>query len=295
MVTMNEKQNQKQHIVIITGLSGAGKTGVMRALEDIGFYCIDNLPVALLPTLLTLTAQMKHLGSIALGIDARSEQFLTHLIQEIEHLKKNTSQRKLTIIFLKAHDNTLVKRFQATRRAHPLAQNIGLTEAIAKERILLTPIMSLADITLDTDTFTIHGLREWVRTTFSHDEQRKLLVTLISFGLKYGIPTECNLLFDLRFLPNPYFIPELKPLDGRNPHIAEYLFSQDVVCKYWKTLLTFVQTTLKHYVDGGHIHISIGIGCTGGKHRSVAFVEKMHNTRINQVTTLINHRDITKE
>ncbi len=292
---MNTKQNTKQHIVIITGLSGAGKTGVMRALEDLNFYCIDNLPVSLLPTLITLTTQMRHLESIALGIDSRSEQFLTHLIQEIEHLKKDPSQRRLTIIFLKAHDNTLVKRFQETRRAHPLAQSISLTQAIAKERTMLTPIMSLADITLDTDTFTIHGLREWVRTTFAHDEQRKLLVTLTSFGLKYGIPTECNLLFDLRFLPNPYFIPELKPFDGRDAKIAHYLFSQKVVWQYWETLLNFIRPTLKQYVEGGHIHMSIGIGCTGGKHRSVAFTEKLHKTKFNRVTTLINHRDISKE
>lgn len=295
MVTMNEKQNQKQHIVIITGLSGAGKTGVMRALEDIGFYCVDNLPVPLLPTFLSLTAQMEHLSSIALGIDARSEQFLTHLIQEIEHLKKDTVQRKLTIIFLNAQEHTLVKRFQSTRRSHPLAQTIGLTQAIAKERVLLSPIMSLSDITLDTDMFTIHGLREWVRNTFSQDKQRHLLVTLTSFGLKYGIPTECNLLFDLRFLPNPYFIPELKPLDGRNKKITDYLFSQSVVQAYWQSLLSFVKSTLEEYVKGGHIHICIGIGCTGGKHRSVAFVEKLHKTKIDRVTTLINHRDISKE
>lgn len=295
MATMNEMDKQKQHIVIVTGLSGAGKTSVMRALEDIGYYCVDNLPVPLLSTFLSLTSQTEHLRDVALGIDARNELFLSHLIHEIEHLKKEDAGHKLSILFLNAQEHTLVKRFQDTRRSHPLAHALSLTQAIAKERILLTPIMSMADILLETDAFTIHGLREWVRTIFSHNKKRQLLITLTSFGFKYGIPTESNLLFDLRFLPNPYFISELKALDGRDPRIADYLFSQKTVQNYWDYVYTFIMQTVQHYVQGGHIHITISIGCTGGKHRSVAFIEKLHSMEMPGVTTLINHRDITKE
>lgn len=292
---MEQMKTTKRHIVIVTGLSGAGKTGVMRALEDIGFYCVDNLPVPLLQTFLTLCAQTDHVQKIALGIDARNELFLSHLIHEIEHLKKEQDEQQLSILFLTAQEHTLIKRFQETRRTHPLAHALSLSQAIAKERILLTPIMSMADLLLETDTFTIHGLREWVRTVFTQDKKKHLLISLISFGFKYGIPTESNLLFDLRFLPNPYFIPELRALDGRHEQITAYLFSQPSVQEYWKSLYALITTTTEYYLHSGHTHITLCIGCTGGKHRSVAFIEKIHNTGLEGVTTLINHRDLGKE
>lgn len=292
---MNIANKSQQQIIIVTGLSGAGKTGVLRALEDIGFYCIDNLPVPLFTTFLSLSSQTPHLAKVALGIDIRSEQFLPLLMQEIEQIKQLMSPQMLSVLFLSAQDTTLIKRFQATRRSHPLAQNMSLLDALHKERLLLTPIQSLATITLETDNLTIHNLREWVRSTFSQTVERSLLVNIISFGFKYGIPIDSNMLFDVRFLPNPYFVPTLKNYDGRDSRIVDYLFNHQSVNDYWQMLHHFIDNSLQRYFQEGHVLISIGIGCTGGKHRSVAFAEQLHKTPFKHVTTLLQHRDVGKE
>lgn len=297
MNTINNHDSQKQgrQVLIVTGLSGAGKTSVMRALEDLGFYCVDNLPVPLLSTFLKLAHTQTNLGKIALGIDARGEQFLSNLISEVETIKQSDMQCKPKIIFLTAHANTILKRFQETRRKHPLSDDISLEQAIEKERLLLGPIMSMADVILETDIFNVHELRDVVRRSFSNETSRELTVNLVSFGFKYGVPAESNLVYDLRFLPNPYFIPALKILDGRKQDIKTFLFSQEAVIDYWERLRGFLNYSLQKFYEEGRFFVTVAIGCTGGKHRSVAFVEKICEEKWSHIKFLPTHRDVERE
>jgi len=287
--------NQRRQIVIVTGLSGAGKTSVMRALEDQGFYCVDNLPVPLLATFLTLAFQAQaKIIKVALGIDARGSQFLDSLLAEMDTIRKDPVNL-LKIIFLNANENTLFKRFQETRRKHPLAQGISIENAIKKEKKILEPIMNMADMVLDTDVLNIHELRNWVRAAFEDSQSRELLVNIVSFGFKYGLPADSNLVYDLRFLPNPYFIPELKKMDGRQKEVREYLFNQESVTDYWSRLSNFLEHTLQKYYTEGRYIVTVSVGCTGGKHRSVAFVEKIAEQKWGNIKFIKAHRDVDNE
>jgi UPF0042 nucleotide-binding protein len=295
--TIPEIKKQISHVVlIVTGLSGAGKTSVMRSLEDIGFYCVDNLPVPLITTFLTLIFHSHHnVGKIALGIDARGEQFLSNFIGEIQRVKKEELNCDLKIVFVNAKEQTILKRFQETRRKHPLADSISIDFAIEKEKRLMEPIMLMADMIFDTDLLNIHDLRIAIRTRFAENQQQELLVNLVSFGFKYGVPAESNLVYDLRFLPNPYFIPALRAHDGRNTEVQEYLFKHPEVQEYWDRLTDFLHYTINKYHQEGRFFVTIAIGCTGGKHRSVTFVEKLHNMKWANVRFLVTHRDVGKE
>lgn len=295
---LNTASDQEFLVLIVTGLSGAGKTSVMRSLEDANFYCVDNLPVPLIFTLLNLIIQTKpNTVKVALGIDARGgEQYLQNFLVEVSNLKQSSSFSQLKIVFLNASEETLIKRFQETRRNHPLLnQKRDLIAAIREEARLLKPIMAIADIILDTDIFNIHELRNWVRQSFEPQKQPRILVNLISFGFKYGIPTESNLVFDIRFLANPYFVAELKNLTGRDTKVQEYIFSKPDIMHYWQILEKFIRTTLAKYCEEGRYFVTIAIGCTGGKHRSVSFVEKLAHATWPHTTILTHHRDITKE
>lgn len=284
-------------VLIVTGLSGAGKTSVMRTLEDAGFYCVDNLPVPLIFTFLNLIIQTQpNTLKVALGIDARGQQYLQHFMAEVANLKKSGPFKHLKIIFLKASQETLIKRFQETRRNHPLVdEHTDLLTAIRAEAKLLEPIMQVADITVDTDIFNVHELRNWVRQSFEVQQQRKMLVNLLSFGFKYGLPAESNLVFDVRFLPNPYFVPELKAQTGKESAIQEYIFSKPEAIAYWQLLLQFITITLEKYYEEGRYFVTIAIGCTGGKHRSVSFVERLAQTSLPNASVLVHHRDLSKE
>lgn len=294
VATMNNRDKQ---IVIISGISGAGKASVMRALEDQGFYCVDNLPIPLLTTFLTLAFQTQsNLLKVALGIDARGEQFFHDFVSEIKKLKQGPLKTQIKVIFLNASNATLLKRFQETRRKHPLATNVvDLASAIEKEKNLLEPVMGLADMILDTDTFNIHDLRHWVRKAFDIIQVKELIVNLVSFGFKYGTQDESNLIFDLRFLPNPFFVPHLKPLDGRDPQVQDYLFTQPIVVEYWHKLTDFLHYSLLKFYEEGRFFVTVAIGCTGGKHRSIAFVEKIAHEKWPSIKFIVHHRDIEKE
>ncbi len=286
----------EHEVLIVTGLSGAGKTSMMRALEDLGFYCVDNLPVPLITSFLQLAVHTNNKRlRVALGIDARNEQFLGELTNELLHIKKEALVANPTIIFLNARSQTLHKRFQDTRRTHPLASDSSLEQAINKEKMLMDPIMQMADMILDTDNLNIHELRAWVRKTFADANQHELMVNLISFGFKYGVPIDSNLVYDLRFLPNPHFVPTLKTLDGRHEAIQSFLFTQPAVLDYWPRLVDFLRYSLDKCYEEGLFFISVAIGCTGGKHRSVAFVEKLSKEVWPQTRFLVTHRDIGKE
>jgi RNase adapter protein RapZ len=290
--------DQEFLVLIVTGLSGAGKTSVMRTLEDAGFYCVDNLPVPLIFTFLNLVLQTKpNTCKVALGIDARGgEQYLQRFLEEVANLKRSGPFNQLKIVFLNASEETLIKRFQETRRNHPLLDNNrDLIAAIREEARLLKPIMGIADVILDTDIFNIHELRNWVRQSFEPTQQRKILVNLVSFGFKYGLPTDSNLIFDVRFLPNPYFVPELKSLTGKDAVVQNYIFSKPEVTSYWQLLEQFIRITLEKYCEEGRYFVTIAVGCTGGKHRSVSFIEKLATTSWPNASILTHHRDIARE
>lgn len=285
----------QQRLIIVTGLSGAGKTSVMRSLEDLGYYCVDNLPLPLLPAFLNLAAQTPTtMRKVAIGIDARSEHFLHEVPSTINRIKNNQLSNA-KILFLNASTTTLLRRFQETRRRHPLAHGIDIVGAIDKERLLLKPIIDIADIVLDTNNLTIHEIRHWTRTIFSDEEQQTLFVQFISFGFKHGVPQESNIVCDIRFLPNPYFIPELRDKNGKSLIIHDFLFKHQVVNDYWSHLTNFLRYSLQKLYEEGRFFASVAIGCTGGKHRSVAFVEKLNIEQWPHIVSMVHHRDLGKE
>lgn len=286
-----------RQIFVVTGMSGSGKSSVLRALEDLGFYCVDNLPIPLLSTFIDFVFKTPtNLLKVALGIDARGGDLSCDFLAEIEKLKKYCCDRsEIKVIFLSAEEATLIKRFQETRRKHPLSKGLSLVNAIKREREILEPIKSVADEMHHTDSSNPHDLRLWVSKMFSGDLGRRLVVNVISFGFKHGVPAESNLVYDLRFLPNPYFVPALKILDGREKPVQEYLFEKDEVKEYWDRLEDFLRYLLHSYYEEGRFFANVSIGCTGGKHRSVAFVEKLCKKRWANIEFMPHHRDVEKE
>lgn len=283
-------------IVIVTGYSGAGKNTVLRALEDNGFFCVDNLPIALLNSFFQLVSQAKiPVQKIALGLDVRGERNFNQCINELYKLR-DVWGLFLQLIFVKSSPEVLLKRFQETRRPHPLAQGKDLADAIIHEQQLLKPLLESADLILDTDQFTIHQVRNFIRSLFTVSFDKTMIVSLTSFGFKYGVPPESNLVIDIRFLPNPYFVPELKMLVGTDQRVLDYLFQeQHVVREYWIKFVDFISYSITKMNDEGRSFVYIAVGCTGGKHRSVAFVHTFAQQIIPGVQLLVRHRDIYKD
>lgn len=287
-------QKQRQ-LVIVTGMSGAGKQSVMRSLEDLGFYSVDNLPIPLMSNFIELL-ETKHpdTATIALGIDARDQSFLADFFGALGHVKKRWPSIEVRIIFLTAGNNTLLKRFQETRRKHPLVDGITIEEALDLETEMLLPIKTNADIILDTDRLTVTELRQWVLQAFGGPEKRQLTIQLMSFGFKYGVPAESNFVFDLRFLPNPYFVPDLRPLDGRSQQIQTYLFTKADVDAYWHRVADFLKASLEKSYEEGRFFVTVAIGCTGGRHRSVAFVDRIAKEQWPHISWVVKHRDMER-
>ena len=282
-------------IIIVTGYSGAGKNTVLRALEDLDFFCVDNLPIALLPSFFDLLTQPRaREQKVALGIDVRGGQNIDDLMNYLKTID-DYKFGKIKICFLTSNLDVLIKRYQETRRKHPLGDNLDLAEAIKKEKELLKPLTLVADLILDTGQLNIHQLRNFVRHSFSDGGDPVMLANLISFGFKYGTPKECNFVYDLRSLSNPYFVDNLRSLTGTDDAVLKYLFEQKDVKEYWKKLIDFFTYTLyKSYHEGRYI-VNIGIGCTGGRHRSVAFVRKLSEEKFENVHILVKHRDLNKD
>lgn len=277
-------------IVIVTGMSGAGKSIVLKALEDLGFFCVDNLPSVLVPT--CIAQQTVATQKLALGIDIRGGMF-----DETIACVQNMRQQKIPfkIIFVTAALPTLIKRFQETRRHHPLGSATDLRDAIEQEKRLLSPLEAIADQVLATDQLTTHQLRALIRQIFAQDEAPQMMVTITSFGFKYGVPPENNFVFDARSLPNPYFVPELKMHDGTSAAIQSYLFEQPQVQEYWHKFSDFIDFSLRNAYQEGRFFVAVAIGCTGGRHRSVALVEKLAQLPLPHVQFFIKHRDIKKD
>jgi UPF0042 nucleotide-binding protein len=287
---------QQSSFIIITGLSGSGKGTFLRALEDRGFFCVDNLPVGLLSKFHELILKSQDEGAkAAMVIDIREGESLSEFPALYHDLKQNPSL-PMSLWFLEASDAVLVRRFSETRRPHPLDPHLPVLEAIALERELLAPIRDIADNVLDTSQFTIHELRQHAVRLFEEREMQHLLVSLVSFGFKYGVPIDSDLVFDVRFLPNPNFVPELKAFTGADPKVAEYMNSHEATHKFLDHVHHFVDFLLPQYEKEGKAYVTISIGCTGGRHRSVFIAEAIAKHLENgKYRVKVSHRDAEKK
>jgi UPF0042 nucleotide-binding protein len=284
-------------IVLISGLSGSGKTTTIKALEDMGFYCIDNLPIVLFPTFVDLCLRSAGgITNVALGVDIRGKEFLEGSRQIIQQLREKGCL--IEILFLESSDEVLVRRYRETRRQHPLAIGKPVLEGIHLEREGLRIMRDMADKVIDTSEFNVHELQDTIRNYFSDQSRlRKMTITLLSFGYSYGIPLEADLLMDVRFLPNPYFIDELKPLTGKDPQVAEYVLKWDETQEFLRRFRELVKFLIPLYQKEGKSYLTIAIGCTGGRHRSIVVantVEMYLRKRLKggEVILRTTHRDI---
>lgn len=276
-------------IVIITGLSGSGKTVALRALEDSNYFCVDNLPVALIDSLVSIVSRNKNIRKIAIGIDIREKGFLSGIKNALKILK---NKYKTDIIFLEAEKEVLVRRFKETRRPHPLGGKIE--EAIRKEKERLSFLKDDSDRVIDTSPFSPHQLRQLISCIYGIKKGTKAMrLILISFGFKYGLPQNLDLLFDARFLPNPNFIPELKQLKGIDKRVSDYIFRYHNSKTFIKKIKEFLDFLIEQYLNEGRLYVTVGIGCTGGNHRSPAIVEKLRDyLKKHPIDIDTIHRDI---
>ncbi len=281
-----------QELVIVSGMSGSGKGTVLNAFEDLGFYCIDNLPVPLLPKFLeAFNVSGGEIQRAALGIDIRSGEKLKDLEQILSQLRG--LEFRLFVLYLEAREEVLVRRFSETRRPHPLSAEAPLQDAIRWERHRLGGLRELADVTVDTSEFSSHQLKAFVTDRFRrYSNKAGLNLQLVSFGYKYGIPAEADLLFDVRFLPNPHFVEHLRPLTGKDRKVIRYMRSYPETGEFLKRLTAFLRYLIPNYTREGKSYLTIGIGCTGGQHRSVFVAEELFRLlKIRGATMRVRHRD----
>jgi len=291
---MNEGP-QGVRVVILTGVSGSGKSTALRALEDAGFYCVDNLPIIIVEKLLELSGHTAgEVSRIALGVDAREGRFLAEAPRVIRELREKGAD--LEVLFLDSSDEALIRRYSETRRRHPLAGEGTVADGIAAERRALSDLKALADEVIDTTTLNVHELKRLVARRLVGGENPRLGVTLVSFGFRFGIPTHADLVMDVRFLPNPYFIPELKPFPGTDARVSEFVLSQPDAQAFLDRIQELLGFLLPRYRNEGKSYLTIAIGCTGGKHRSVALAAALAQ-RLSSGGQPVRlwHRDLEKE
>ena len=281
---------EKPIIVIITGLSGSGKTVALRALEDNDFFCVDNLPIAFIDLFVSTISQNREMEKIGIGIDIREKGFLSEIPTVLKTLR---NKYRTEILFLEAEKDVLLRRFKETRRPHPLEGNIEEAIQIEKERLAL--LREAADRIIDTSSFTPHQLRQFVISLYRVQKGKKAMtVVLISFGFKFGTPQNIDLLFDVRFLPNPNFVPELKPLKGTDKRVSDYVLKKQEAKVFMSKIKELIDFLIPLYIKEGRSYLTIGIGCTGGNHRSPAIVEKLQRyLKKHPIDLSIVHRDIS--
>lgn len=260
-------------LVIVSGLSGSGKSTVLRALEDLGWFCIDNLPVLLLPRILTLMADQSRHRHLAVVVDARDQEHIEEAGEVIDEIR--SAHPGTRVLFVEARDEHILRRFRETRRPHPLESGHGVQEAVRQEREKLLGLRSRADLQVDTSALNVHQLKDRIRELISDVEGRPLHLTLTSFGFKRGLPDDADLVFDVRFLENPHFIPELRAKNGLDAEVAEFVRALDDSQTFLAHLLSLLDFLLPRYRREGKSYLTLAIGCTGGKHRSVALTEAL--------------------
>lgn len=282
-------------ILILSGMSGAGRSTAAHALEDLGWYVVDNLPPALLPQLVSKGAGPDG-KEYAVVVDVRGGHFFDELMHALEELKKDGS--KYQLVFLDATDQALVQRFESTRRPHPLQGTDRIVDGIAREREKLDEVRSQCDIAIDTTNLNVHQLEKRISEIFGGGKVQGIRINVLSFGYKYGIPVDSDLVLDCRFIPNPHWIPELRPLTGLTPQVSEKVLSNDGVKEFVNAYVDLVASMVPGYTQEGKKYLTIGVGCTGGRHRSVAVTQeiaKQLNAIDNGISAYPTHRDVGRE
>ncbi len=281
--------------IVVTGLSGAGKSAASRCLEDLGFFCIDNLPAALIPKVAELCAQSeKRIERVALVIDAREGRFLDDLFAMLSDLTREGHQ--VRVVFLEASDDVLVRRFSESRRPHPLAPGGSALEGIRAERARLAHLKARADLVIDTSSFTVHEFRKLLATAFLDlPPAPRMALALVSFGYRYGLPVDADLVFDARCLPNPHFVEALRPLSGQAPGVIEYVLGAAQSRAFLEQIQAFLNLALPLYVHEGKAYLTLAVGCTGGRHRSVVMVDELAR-RLREAGHEVSarHRDVER-
>lgn len=283
----------ESELVIITGMSGSGKASVLKAFEDLGYYCVDNLPVRLIPRFAELVGQSAEIARTALVVDVREGKQLEELPAIVKSVRRLIATK---MIFLEASDAVLLRRYSETRRPHPLGTDAPVKSSLTAERRHLQHIRSMADLVIDTSKFNVHELRAHITELFQKRETaRKILVSCLSFGFKQGVPEDADLVFDVRFLPNPHFVAEFRPLTGRHPKVAKYIRSFPQTTEFIQRISELLIYLLPHYIHEGKSYLTIAFGCTGGQHRSVMIAEDVAK-RLKQAGYRVNvvHRDSPK-
>ncbi|MHC5249692.1 RNase adapter RapZ [Enterococcus sp. LJL90] len=280
-------------LVIITGMSGAGKTVAIQSFEDMGYFCVDNMPPSLIPKFWELLKESGKVHKIALVVDLRSRSFFDEIQSMLVEIE-NTDFIETKVLFLDASDEELVSRYKETRRAHPLAMDGLVTEGIRKERAILEDLKPKANIVIDTTTLTPRQLREKIIQEFKTSETSGFRVEMISFGFKYGLPIDADIVMDVRFLPNPHYIPELRPLTGMDKPVYDYVMSFPETETFYEKFYDLLATIMPGYIKEGKSSLTVAIGCTGGQHRSVALTERIGRALKADYKVNITHRDKDK-
>ncbi|MCS7213327.1 MAG: RNase adapter RapZ [Candidatus Calescibacterium sp.] len=281
-------------VIFITGISGSGKTTALKTLEDLGYYTVDNIPIDLIHEVISLTKRAG-IELITFGVSPRDNEMVKKFLDVLETLRKE-KEYEVRLIFLDAKDDAIIRRYKETRRKHPFEEGKTIDKAIKIERELLLPIADYSDYRIDTTEINIHQLRQRIREV-AGIEKESIVFHILSFGFKYGIPSEADLVFDVRFVRNPNFHPELKKLDGTNKEVQDYVFSDENAVKYLRMIEEMVEFLKDRLVKDGRYTATIAIGCTGGRHRSIAFAEKLKEFIENKVGAqcIVNHRDKEKD
>jgi UPF0042 nucleotide-binding protein len=283
-----------QRIVFVTGMSGGGKLTAVRALEDAGYFCIDNLPVPVIPKLLEILAHSNDLARLALVVDAREQRYLGETPKIIQEARARGHHVQL--LYLDATDDALIRRFSETRRRHPLAPDGTVPEGINAERKLLEELRAMADEVYDTSDTTVHELKQLVQERFGDEVAKSLNVTIMSFGYRYGLPSQADVVLDARFLPNPYFENELRPKPGTDPAVSKWVLDHAVARDFLDRVRDLLLFLLPRYREEGRAYLTVAIGCTGGRHRSVALAAALVSAlSLHGVRALVRHRDVERE
>ncbi|HLH32765.1 MAG TPA: RNase adapter RapZ [Terriglobia bacterium] len=287
------KTPPKPELVIITGLSGSGKGSVLKALEDLGYYAVDNLPVDLIPKFAELTRDNRSITGAALVVDVREGEGLKRFPKIFASIRRSVNAR---LIFLEADDAAILRRFSETRRPHPLGNDKSISRSIRSERAQLGPIREMADLTINTSKFTVHELRDFIGGHFrGKGEASKIVIYVTSFGYRNGLPPESDLVFDVRFLPNPNYIPKFKNLTGTDPNVARYIQSFPQTVEFIDRISDLLVYLLPHYIREGKSYLTIAFGCTGGQHRSVMIASAIHKRLLDAgFKTKVTHRDMAR-
>ena len=287
--------NNQKKLVIVTGISGAGKASALKAFEDLGFHAVDNLPLELLHDFADLVHKSPEMQDAAIVVDVREGQTLDRLPEILKSVKMVLPTR---VVFLDAQDAVLVRRYSETRRPHPLSKSETVSRSIVEERQLLDPIRNVADTLIDTSNFNVHELRAHILSRFGQEEEvsKRLLVSCLSFGFKNGVPLDADMVFDVRFLPNPHFVPEFRKKTGKDPRVAEYVRSFPQTVEFLGRVTDLMLYLLPHYVHEGKSYLTVAFGCTGGQHRSVMMAEDMA-VRLREAGYQVKaiHRDMPRE